>query len=219
MSLILKGCECEQLISAMDSKENDEEVVGGVSDNYAGSDVGGSRCNRLKRCAGHGTVHPLTAFGKDTSRQDGLTSSCLEYRRSRKCRRTSASMKPEDVERLIGGLLGGECWRWTGALNSKGYGLFSLGTLQLAHRVSYEYFNSTELPPGIQIDHICQVTDCVQPRHLHPVSQAEHTALTVARRTSCKRGHPWTPENTYTYPSTGRRACRACRRIGRYGKG
>jgi hypothetical protein len=30
--------------------------------------------------------------------------------------------------------------------------------------------------------------------------------------THCPAGHPYTPENTYTYPVSGRRACKACRR-------
>lgn len=30
-------------------------------------------------------------------------------------------------------------------------------------------------------------------------------------RSICLRGHPFTPENTYVYPSTGRRSCRICR--------
>jgi hypothetical protein len=33
----------------------------------------------------------------------------------------------------------------------------------------------------------------------------------MANRTSCPRGHAYTPENTYTYPQ-GNRACRECRR-------
>ena len=31
-------------------------------------------------------------------------------------------------------------------------------------------------------------------------------------RNICIRGHAFTPENTYTYPSTGARACRLCRK-------
>lgn len=33
----------------------------------------------------------------------------------------------------------------------------------------------------------------------------------MASKTSCPQGHPYTEENTYTYP-TGRRACHECRR-------
>lgn len=29
-------------------------------------------------------------------------------------------------------------------------------------------------------------------------------------KTSCKNGHPFTPENTIVYPSQGRRRCRTC---------
>ncbi len=31
-------------------------------------------------------------------------------------------------------------------------------------------------------------------------------------KTECKYGHPWVPENIYTKPSTGHRACRTCQR-------
>lgn len=34
----------------------------------------------------------------------------------------------------------------------------------------------------------------------------------MARVTHCPQGHPYTPENTYSYPA-GNRACRECRRI------
>lgn len=30
--------------------------------------------------------------------------------------------------------------------------------------------------------------------------------------THCKKGHEFTPENTYTYASNGKRTCRKCRR-------
>ena len=32
-------------------------------------------------------------------------------------------------------------------------------------------------------------------------------------RNICKRGHPFTPENTYVYPNTGQRSCKLCRQV------
>ena len=31
---------------------------------------------------------------------------------------------------------------------------------------------------------------------------------------TCRKGHPWTEENTYRYPSSGHRSCRICRAAG-----
>jgi hypothetical protein len=39
--------------------------------------------------------------------------------------------------------------------------------------------------------------------------------LRLERRTHCKRGHEFTPENTYRPPSNNARVCRACIRLGR----
>jgi hypothetical protein len=32
----------------------------------------------------------------------------------------------------------------------------------------------------------------------------------TGKKTHCKRGHPFSPENTYIRPSTGQRQCRTC---------
>lgn len=39
-----------------------------------------------------------------------------------------------------------------------------------------------------------------------------HGTHPQARKTECPQGHSYTPENTYTVPTTGARHCRACRR-------
>jgi hypothetical protein len=40
-----------------------------------------------------------------------------------------------------------------------------------------------------------------------------HTRYHHHKARTCKRGHPWTPENTYLRPGNGRRMCLACIRI------
>lgn len=96
------------------------------------------------------------------------------------------------------------CWLWTGYV-LRGYGRFeSTG----AHRVAYELLVAP-IPPGLHLDHLCRVTRCVNPSHLEPVTQAENNRRASAAQTHCKRGHEFTPENTYRIP--GRPSPRTCR--------
>lgn len=109
------------------------------------------------------------------------------------------------------------CWRWTGKIDRGGYGQYSNCG---AHRLVYEGLVAT-IAPGLQLDHLCRVVDCVNPDHLEPVTPAENNrrkeeALGIGRyATHCAHGHEFTPENTYPLPPhlrSGRRDCRTCRR-------
>lgn len=97
------------------------------------------------------------------------------------------------------------CWIWQGAINTSGYG--SAGP-RLAHRASYEEFVGP-IPAGLQIDHLCRVTLCVNPDHLEPVTELENKRRRYAIYTHCINGHEFTHANTYIRPS-GHRDCRTC---------
>lgn len=62
------------------------------------------------------------------------------------------------------------CWLWTGGQCRSGkdkiYGRFHN---QLTHRLAYE-FEYGPIPNGLQVDHRCHNTLCVNPRHLRPVT-------------------------------------------------
>lgn len=82
----------------------------------------------------------------------------------------------------------------------------------LAHRVSYT----------VHVDHLCRNRSCINPEHLEPVTpyeNAERARMPAGTRqrgkTHCKRGHPYSPANTYIWPSAGHRQCRECNRISR----
>lgn len=59
-----------------------------------------------------------------------------------------------------------ECWLWTGAKNSKGYGHLRVGgVVTLAHRLVYEFANGP-IPEGLHILHACDTPACINPHHL-----------------------------------------------------
>jgi hypothetical protein len=112
----------------------------------------------------------------------------------------------------------GECWLWLGHRTRDGYGMVTVEKRpRLAHRVSYEV-HVGEIPVGLQLDHLCRVTACINPSHLEPVTASENMLRAWAavegsnrpRKTECVAGHPYTEENTYL--DKGFRYCRECKR-------
>lgn len=72
------------------------------------------------------------------------------------------------------------CWVWQGCtVNGQnrpgpGYGILTLRHQKLlAHRFAYERYVGP-IPEGLQIDHLCYVTNCVNPEHMEPVTAAEN---------------------------------------------
>lgn len=114
----------------------------------------------------------------------------------------------------------GDCWIWTGALQSKGYGSFRLnGRTRLAHRLAYESGHGP-IAPGLQVDHLCRVRRCVNPGHLEPVSSGlnnrrEHLAnRRLSGATRCPRKHRLAGHNVVIRdrgPCRRTRECRTCR--------
>lgn len=109
------------------------------------------------------------------------------------------------------------CWFWQGYKTKGGYGtVYHAGRNNyLAHRWSYEHFIGP-IPDGLHIDHLCGHRDCLNPFHMEPVTLTENvlrgsgrTAVN-ARKTHCKHGHEFTPENTHVRAGGGR-SCRTCR--------
>jgi hypothetical protein len=132
------------------------------------------------------------------------------------------------------------CWLFrTQAKN--GYSTFGINkkTPVKAHRFSYK-MHKGEIPEGLHIDHLCSVKNCCNPDHLEAVTPKENTrrawergeakahpkevclragrignAAAVAKKlamTHCKKGHPYSEENTYR-PKKGGRDCRACSKL------
>lgn len=102
------------------------------------------------------------------------------------------------------------CWIWQGSINPDGYGKRSG---KYAHRIMYEKHIGA-IPIGLQIDHLCRITSCVNPAHLEAVTHTENIRRRVfVTPPICVHGHPFDATNTYRPPGSTRRQCRVCNRI------
>ena len=114
---------------------------------------------------------------------------------------------------------GSQCWLWTAGCVAGGYGSFSpaRGKTVTAHRFLYEQ-SVGPVPVGLELDHLCRRPGCVRPSHLEPVPgrvnilRGTSFSAVNARKTACKNGHQFTPENTALRPEGGRK-CRTCKRV------
>ncbi len=94
------------------------------------------------------------------------------------------------------------CWEWTGAKNNAGYGTYTISvhlddeeryfqTVAMPHRVMFAVFNQHlgKLPKALQgnpsdgvvIDHKCNNRICINPNHMHLVTQAENMHFIASR--------------------------------------
>lgn len=168
-------------------------------------DFGG--CNNVHStrgyCSGHAWQikrgYPLTPLGSTRAKSNDLVIADFESKVNRS----------------------GECHRWTGNHIKGGYGTTSYqGVTQTAHRVALK-IAGIEVPDEMSVDHVkekgCLYRDCVRLDHLEIVTHRENVlrsdgiAAKNAQKTHCKRGHEFTPDNTYL-KKTGRE-CKACRVI------
>lgn len=121
-------------------------------------------------------------------------------------------------ERYVARDVDSGCWFWTGYINDAGYGLFSVrrgrGKSALAYLWRWEHDHGP-VPAGLELDHLCRNTRCVNPAHLEPVTHRENVRRAYPLREACPNGHPFTTANSYFHPWKGHGPrCRICRNEG-----
>jgi len=99
------------------------------------------------------------------------------------------------------------CWVWQRHTDKDGYGKWRGNG---AHRFAHVAFIG-EIPPGLQIDHLCRNRACVNPWHMEVVTKAvnQKRGLSGDLTTHCVRGHELNGSNLGTN-KRGARVCRKC---------
>ena len=77
------------------------------------------------------------------------------------------------------GAWSGDCLLWDLAIDPGGYGRASMSvggrrSLLGVHRLAFEAHHERRIRPGLVINHLCEVRDCINPEHLEEVTQGEN---------------------------------------------
>lgn len=105
-----------------------------------------------------------------------------------------------------------DCWTWSGASSSRGYGRIAGGEGRVvrAHRVSW-VIHFGPIPEGMWVLHRCDNPPCTNPRHLFLGTHADNVADRVAKGNGLKltadkvRHARQLRSDGVTYPEIGRR--------------
>ena len=123
-----------------------------------------------------------------------------------------------------------ECWNWIGTKRAtpdgRGYFCFEVGERAMTAPRASALFAGMDLRNGLFVCHTCDNPSCCNPGHFFLGTTQENSRdaqrkgrFFNQKKTHCKNGHEFTPENTKIFPAhpDGRygekRQCIACRRI------
>lgn len=132
-------------------------------------------------------------------------------------KKLNKNLTEKELSRIEAHLIYAEsgCWLWQGYQDKDGYcqALFR-GKMSRAHRVVWYALNGL-IEDGLFIDHICRVTNCVNPQHLRKVTPLQNTIENSksiqafnAKKTHCKNGHFF--DRKYLTKKGGNRYQRYC---------
>ena len=119
-----------------------------------------------------------------------------------------------------------DCWIWTGAPTSKGYGAFKYyqDRSAIGAHVSSHLFHIGEVPKGKIVRHHCDNPPCVNPEHLLLGTNSDNMKDMFARdrhswvnreRTHCRRGHEFLVVGVKVGTKANGKSFRTCKECSR----
>ncbi len=107
------------------------------------------------------------------------------------------------------------CWLWIGHSPNGLYGSLKWKGHRIGAHVFSYLWHIGAISEGLEIDHLCRNTWCVNPAHLEAVTHNENIARSKrATQTQCHRGHPYADGVELYESETHRyRRCLTCYRM------
>lgn len=113
------------------------------------------------------------------------------------------------------------CWNWIGIRHKKGYGLTKYkGRRMGAHRLAAILWLKLDFNSPLHVLHKCDNPPCFNPKHLFLGTNRDNQLDSVAkgrhastRKTHCRNGHAYVPENIYFIDNGKERRCKKCSQI------
>lgn len=106
---------------------------------------------------------------------------------------------------------------WLASKDKKGYGQFAVfrdgkSSTFRAHQVMWQLSYGPPPEDAEELDHTCDVRDCVALSHLKWVTHAENTTRAFSRREYCRSGrHRWDEQEPMPQQNGAYRRCRPCK--------
>lgn len=110
----------------------------------------------------------------------------------------------------------GPCWTINKVPFKNRYQYVSINKKrQLAHRAAYQLVHG-EIPKGLELDHLCRNTECLNPSHLEAVTHRVNSLRAPnfignyhKTKTHCRNGHEYSGDNLFINVNGGRE-CKIC---------
>lgn len=148
-----------------------------------------------------GTIVPTDPLSRPAVRRPGARQRCAD----------ADPALARMLAKIVPGAYG--CWIPRNRPQRDGYVMMRTmggGPKRMAHVLFWEALIGN-VPPGMELDHLCRVRRCVNPEHLEQVTRSQNVkrSLNGVRQTVCRKGHQISEADLYL-DNRGKPRCKRC---------